>query len=85
LEFVVTESKGLHNGLSGTTVTITTTASTPVGSYQVIVMFTANQQITASASSQERILFATGIGLLGLPVGLVWVGRNRKKWGGVFC
>jgi hypothetical protein len=70
---------GASCSLSGTTVTITTSASTPAGSYQVIVVFTANQQITASVFSRQRIVFAAGLGFLGLPMGLIWIHRSRKK------
>jgi len=73
---------GASCSLSGTTVTITTSASTPTGSYQVIVVFTVSQQITASAAGQQNILFAAGLGTLGLPVGLLWTRRNRRKAGG---
>jgi hypothetical protein len=70
---------GASCSLSGTTVTITTSASTPAGNYQIIVVFTANQQITASVFSRQRIVFAAGLGFLGLPMGLIWMHRSRKK------
>jgi hypothetical protein len=70
---------GASCSLSGTTVTITTSGSTLPGSYQIIVVFTANQQITASVFNQQHILFATGFGFLGLPMGLVWMHRSRRK------
>jgi len=72
---------GASCSLSGNTVTITTSASAPTGSYQVIVVFTASQQVTASLSGQQPMLFAAAVGFLGLPVGLVWARRNRKKMG----
>jgi hypothetical protein len=67
--------------LSGTTVTIATAASTPAGSYQIVVVFTATQQITTSALTIQRVIFAAGLGFLGLPMGLVWVARNRRRVG----
>jgi hypothetical protein len=70
---------GATCSLSGTTVTITTSASTPVGSYQVIVVFTVTQTTTASLTGQSKVLLASGVGFLGLPVALLWVRRGRKK------
>jgi carboxypeptidase family protein len=65
--------------LSGATVTITTSASTPAGSYQVIVVFTVTQTTTASLTGQSKMLLASGVGLMGLPVALLWMRRGQKK------
>ncbi|HWX53658.1 MAG TPA: carboxypeptidase regulatory-like domain-containing protein [Verrucomicrobiae bacterium] len=66
--------------LSGNTVTIATSAGTPVGSYQVIVVFTVTQTTTASLQSGQHSGFlASGIALLGLPLGLLWTRRGSKK------
>ncbi|HJX83746.1 MAG TPA: hypothetical protein VJ723_05330, partial [Candidatus Angelobacter sp.] len=65
--------------LSGNTVTITTSAGTPVGSYQVIVVFTITQTTTASLTGQSKMLLASGVGFVGLPVALLWMRRGRKK------
>jgi hypothetical protein len=59
------------------TVTISTTASTPKGTYYVTVIFTSTSQTATLAHT--RTFFAAWSGLLGLPLGLLWVGGGRKK------
>jgi hypothetical protein len=58
-------------------VTVATLGTTPRGSYQLIVVFTAVQQI-ASARPQG-IFLAAWIGLTGLPIGLLWIAGRRKQ------
>jgi hypothetical protein len=61
------------------TITITTGLSTPAGTYQVLVVGNFNamsQQAQSTHSSGTRML----CGLLGLPLGLIWVGRKRRCW-----
>jgi hypothetical protein len=60
-------------------VTITTTAGvTPVGSYEVLLVFTVTQLQTAQL--RRRMLFAAG--LLGLPLGMLWMGGRKRaiRW-----
>jgi hypothetical protein len=59
------------------TVTITTSASTPPGSYQVVAIFTIATQ-TARATYRPVMVAMWG-GLMGLPLGLLWIGGSRKK------
>jgi len=61
------------------TITIATGLSTPAGTYQILVVSTVSPQATASVSghsSKGGLLY----GLLGLPLGLIWVGRKRRRW-----
>ena len=62
---------------SSHTVTIQTSSSTPLGSYQVLVIFTVTQQI--GALRHQRTLLASWVALLGLPIGLLWIGSTRKR------
>ena len=58
-------------------VTIATTAGTPKGSYQILVMFSATQQV---ASARHRVTYlAAWTGLNGLPFGFLWLGGLRTK------
>lgn len=58
--------------------TIGTSASTPAGTYQVTVTFTAVQQ-TAAMNRHSQVLLTALFGLSGLPLGLLWVGDGRRK------
>jgi predicted small lipoprotein YifL len=66
---------------STSTVTIATSSSTPRGSYQIGVIFTVAQ--LASVRRHGLYLAACG-GLLGLPLGAVWIvaarGDKRRRW-----
>jgi hypothetical protein len=59
--------------------TLTTGASTPVGTYQILVVTTVNPQATASVRGQSRQGEVWSC-LLGLPFGLIWFGRKRRRW-----
>ena len=59
------------------TVTIATSASTPPGSYQIVVIFTITGQ-TAWATHRP-VPVAMLSGLMGLPFGLLWMGGGRKR------
>ena len=59
-------------------VTITAAANTPAGNYPVIVIFTETQQM-AARMGHAPIYLATSFGLMGLPLGLLWIGGGRKK------
>jgi hypothetical protein len=59
------------------TVTVQTAASTPPGNYQTLVVFTVAGQ--SAALSRHGILLASWTGLMGLPLGLLWMGPARKK------
>ena len=59
--------------------TITTGASTPPGTYQILVVSTVNPKTTASASGHFG-KSALWYGLLGLPLGLMFAGRRRRRW-----
>ena len=59
------------------TVTIQTAANTPPGNYPVLVVFTVTQQ--TAALLRQRIFLASWAGLMGLPVGLLWIGGVRRK------
>jgi hypothetical protein len=54
-------------------------AGTPPGSYPVLVVFTITQQVQTAALGRHRIFLASWMGLLGLPLGSLWIGRIRKK------
>ena len=69
---------GASCSYSNGVVTISTSASTPAGSYNVTVIFTAAQQTSAMARRDNTYL-ATAFGLTGLPLGLLWIGGGRKK------
>jgi len=61
------------------TLTLTTGVSTPPGTYQILVVTTVNPKTSASVnrhSSKGELWY----GLLGLPLGLMWVGRKRRRW-----
>jgi sugar lactone lactonase YvrE/plastocyanin len=60
------------------TITIATSASTPKDTYQVVAVFVVTTQ-QAAALRHSRILLATFGGGLGLPFGLLWVGRRGRK------
>jgi hypothetical protein len=66
---------------STSTVTIATSSSTPKGSYQIGVIFTVTQQASAR---RQGLFFAAYGGLLGLPLGAVWIaiarGDKRRRW-----
>jgi hypothetical protein len=59
--------------------TLTTGASTPPGTYQILVVTTVNPQATASVRGQSRQGEVWSC-LLGLPLGLIWFGRKRRRW-----
>jgi N-acetylneuraminic acid mutarotase len=65
---------------SSNSVPITASASAAAGSYQMTIMFTIVQQPAATAAvTHSRGWFAAWCGLLGLPVGLLWIGGRRRK------
>ncbi len=55
---------------------LTTGVSTPAGTYQILVIGTVNPQTTAASGYSNRIT----LGLVGLPLGLMWLGRRRRRW-----
>ena len=59
--------------------TLTTGASTPTGTYQILIVSTVNPQTAAlvGGHSSKGELWC---GFLGLPLGLMWVGRKRRRW-----
>jgi len=57
--------------------TFTTGLSTPVGTYQILVVDTLSPSATASSKGHFNGLLC---GLLGLPLGLFWFGRKRRRW-----
>jgi hypothetical protein len=57
------------------TVTITTTASTPKGQYQITVLFTVAEQTRAMTSDT----MALAAWCAGLPLGLFWVRGSRRR------
>jgi hypothetical protein len=59
--------------------TLTTGVSTPPGTYQVLVVSTVNPPTTASISGNSE-WGESWCCLLGLPVGLMWLGGKRRRW-----
>jgi uncharacterized membrane protein len=59
--------------------TLTTGASTPPGTYQILVVSTENPQTAASVHGHSRQGEVWSC-LLGLPLGLMWFGRKRRRW-----
>ena len=59
--------------------TLTTSVSTSPGAYQILVVSTVNPQ-TAALVGRHSSKGALWCGLLGLPFGLMWVGRRRRRW-----
>jgi hypothetical protein len=59
------------------TVTITAGSNTSAGTYPVTIIFTTTQ--TVASRFHERIFLAAWSGILGLPLGLLWVGGGRKR------
>jgi hypothetical protein len=64
-------------------VAVTAGANTPAGTYNITVIFTTTQMV-ASAGPAERsrvrtMGFAAWSGIMGLPLGLLWMRRARKK------
>jgi hypothetical protein len=59
------------------TVSIGTLATTPQGTYNITIVFTATQP--AASLVRARTFWAVWIGLLGVPMGLLWMGGGRKK------
>ncbi len=60
-------------------ITVTTSLNTPVGTYQILVVGTVYPSTSASLnghSSQSGLFYA----MLGLPFGLMWIGRKRRRW-----
>jgi hypothetical protein len=59
--------------------TLTTGSSTPLGTYQILVVSTVNPQtaVLVNGHSSRGALWS---GLLGLPLGLMWFGRKRRRW-----
>lgn len=58
-------------------VTIQTTANTLAGTYQILIIFTFTQQ--SAALAHPRLLLASGLGTIGIPLGLLWIGGGRKR------
>jgi hypothetical protein len=59
------------------TVTITVAKGTTAGTYPVTVVFTTTQ--TVASAAHGRAFFAAWSGIMGLPLGLLWMGGGRKK------
>jgi hypothetical protein len=59
--------------------TLTTGVSTPPGTYQILVVSNVTPTSTASVNGHSN-KSALWCGLLGLPLGLMWVGRRRRRW-----
>jgi len=60
------------------TVSISVLKGTPLGTYAVTIVFTTTQAV-ASNFLHGPAFFAAWSGILGLPLGLLWMGGNRKK------
>ncbi len=58
-------------------VTITTSVTTPPGSYNIVVIFTATQQL--AALGRHRILAAAWLGVSACPLGLLWLSCRRRS------
>jgi hypothetical protein len=69
---------GVTCSYSNGVVTFSTTASTLPGTYQVTVVFSASQQVTAMAM-HPRFYYAAWTGVWGLPMGLMLIGAGRRK------
>jgi hypothetical protein len=65
-----------YNGTSGK-LTMTTGTGAATGTYQILVVSTVNPKTTASVSSHSRNI---EVCLFGLPLGLMFVGRRRRRW-----
>ena len=59
------------------TVTFNVPKGTPIGNYSITIVFTTTQ--TVASLFHGRTFFAAWSGILGLPLGLLWMGGNRKK------
>ncbi len=59
------------------TVTFNVPAHTPTGNYSITIVFTTTE--TVASLFHGRTFFAAWSGILGLPLGLFWMGGNRKK------
>jgi hypothetical protein len=61
------------------TVVLTTGLTTPAGTYQVLVVgsFAAVSEQAQSIHTTPNVVWC---GLLGLPLGFVWMGRRRRRW-----
>jgi hypothetical protein len=60
-------------------ITLTTSLNTPPGAYQILVVGTVSPSTTVSLnghSSPSGLFYA----MLGLPFGLMWIGRKRRRW-----
>jgi hypothetical protein len=60
-------------------ITLTTSLNTPARTYQILVVDTVNPSTTVwlnGHSSQGGLFYA----MLGLPFGLMWIGRKRRRW-----
>jgi hypothetical protein len=68
---------GASCSYSNGVVTISTSATTPLGTYyNIIVTFTVTQM---AALARHRVLLATWLGALSLPLGLLWLEGRRRK------
>jgi hypothetical protein len=60
-------------------ITITTSTSTPTGTYDdIVAVFTATQQ-TAALTRGQHFYLATWFGLTAVPLGFLWMGSRCKK------
>jgi hypothetical protein len=65
-----------YNG-SSSKLTLTTGTATAPGTYQILVVSTVNPTATASIVGHSGEI---ALGLLGLPIGLMCLGRRRRRW-----
>jgi hypothetical protein len=59
---------------------LTTGVNTPPGTYQILVVSTVNNPKTTASVSEHSGEGRLWCGLLGLPLGVMWFGRKRRRW-----
>ena len=68
---------GASCSYSNGSVSIATSALTPPGSYNIVVIFTATQQM--ASLSRHRVLASSWLGISASPLGLLWLGYRRRR------
>ena len=68
---------GASCSYSNGSVTITTSSTTPPGSYNIVVIFTATQQL--AGLRRHRIVAAAWLGVSACPLGLLWLSCRRRS------